>query len=103
MCIRDSTYIRGCFGLYYDETASPELEGALWEIAQNDPDRQRRIMATQAWCGIARSPQAINTLDVYKRQRFIFFPPFPSSKSPQKAWKHINKPLDGIYFQIFQR
>lgn len=56
------TYIRGCFGLYYDETASPELEGALWEIAQNDPDRQRRIMATQAWCGIARSPQAINTL-----------------------------------------
>ena len=36
------TYIRGCFGLYYDETASPELEGALWEIAQNDPDRQRR-------------------------------------------------------------
>ena len=56
------TYIRGCFGLYYDETASPELEGALWDIAQNDPDRQRSIMATLAWCGIARSPLAINTL-----------------------------------------
>ena len=55
------SYIQSCFGLYYNETASPELESALWQLATSG-DQARRILSTRAWCAIARSPEALNTL-----------------------------------------
>lgn len=55
------TYLQGCFGRYYNETPSPELEATLWQIA-NTGDPARRILALRAWCGIARSPEALATL-----------------------------------------
>ncbi len=52
-------YTTGCFGLFFGETPSPDLERALWSLATEQSERQRKIPAIQAYCSVARTPEAL--------------------------------------------
>lgn len=53
-------YASGCFGLFYGEKPSTAYENALWQMAETDPRPERRSLAVRTYCGIARSPEALD-------------------------------------------
>ena len=52
-------YAGRCFSLFFNEKPSPDLEKALWNMAENDPRPERRSLALRAYCAAARTPEAL--------------------------------------------
>jgi aminopeptidase N len=55
-------YADGCFGLFFNEKPSLDLEKALWNMAESDPRPERRSLALRIYCSVARTPEALDRL-----------------------------------------